>query len=129
MIKKQIESKLSIGDKTRRMVLGQEHVDAANENKSILDEAFQELIVEGAWGAVWSRPDLSKRERSMITLAILASQSNWDEFDLHLRACKNTGASLRDVTEVLLHVGIYAGVPKANTGMKKVKNFARKLDK
>ena len=103
------------GAATRRAVLGDAHVDRSERNRTEFDGPFQALITEAAWGHVWSRPDLTKRERSMITLAILAALGREDELVLHARATANTGASEEDVREVLMHVAIYAGVPAANT--------------
>jgi 4-carboxymuconolactone decarboxylase len=99
-------------------VLGDAHVDRAEARKTSFDTDFQALITESAWGSVWSRPDITRRERSMITLALLAALGCHEEFALHLRATANTGASEDDIREVLLHVAIYAGVPAANTAFK-----------
>jgi 4-carboxymuconolactone decarboxylase len=102
------------GMKIRRRVLGDAHVDAAEANRSDFDNAFQDLITEGAWGSVWARDTISLRERSMLTLALLAATGNFDEIAMHIRATANTGASPDDVMEALLHVAVYAGVPRAN---------------
>ena len=102
------------GMKMRRRVLGDAHVDAAEARKSDFDAAFQALITEGAWGSVWARETISLRERSMLTIALLAAGGNFDEIPMHIRATANTGASPDDVIEALLHVAVYAGVPKAN---------------
>jgi len=104
--------------KTRRGVLGDAHVDKAEARKTAFDADFQALIAESAWGSVWSRPGITHRERSMITLALLAALGHHEEFVLHLRATANTGASEDDIREVLLHVAIYAGVPAANTAFR-----------
>ena len=102
------------GMATRRRVLGDAHVDRAEERKSEFDAPFQELIVESAWGHVWSRPHLTPRERSIVTIALLAALGHDDEVAMHVRACRNTGASEADIREALLHVAVYAGVPAAN---------------
>ena len=107
-----------LGMKTRRGVLGDAHVDRAEARKTAFDADFQALIAESAWGSVWSRPGITHRERSMITLALLAALGHHEEFVLHLRATANTGASEDDIREVLLHVAIYAGVPAANTAFR-----------
>ena len=106
------------GMKTRRDVLGDAHVDRAEANKKPFDDDFQRMITEGAWGSVWSRPGLSKRERSVVTIALLAALGHWDEVAMHVRATKNTGASPEDVMEAILHVAVYAGVPAANHAIK-----------
>lgn len=102
------------GMKIRRRVLGDAHVDAAEAKRGEFDAAFQALITEGAWGSVWARETISLRERSMLTLALLAALGNFDEIAMHVRATANTGASPDDVMEALLHVAVYAGVPRAN---------------
>jgi len=109
------------GMATRRSVLGAAYVDGTQAARTGLDAPFQQLITESAWGHVWSRPDITKRERSMITLALLAALGQWDELALHTRATANTGASPEDIREAMLHVAIYAGVPAANHAMKIVK--------
>jgi 4-carboxymuconolactone decarboxylase len=111
------------GMKTRREVLGNEHVDRAEANKTDFDADFQEYITNNAWGAIWSRPGLTKRERSMITIAILTALGLEEELAMHIRASKNTGTSTNDVKEVLMHVGVYAGVPKTNGAMKIAKKI------
>jgi 3-oxoadipate enol-lactonase/4-carboxymuconolactone decarboxylase len=103
---------------TRRAVLGNAHVDKAEVNKTDFDKDFQEYINNSAWGAVWSRPQLTRRERSMITIAVLAALGHFEEVEMHLRACKNTGATEGDIKEVLLHIGVYAGVPVSNHAYK-----------
>ena len=85
---------------TRRSVLGDAHVDRAAKNATEFDAPFQELITEAAWGHVWSRPELTKRERSLITLGILAALGRDGELALHTRATTNTGATVEDVREV-----------------------------
>ena len=102
------------GMATRRAVLGDAHVDAATAGRTAFDEDFQSFITEGAWGAVWSRPGLSKRERSIVTIALLAALGHDEEVAMHVRATINTGCSPEDIKEALLHVAVYAGVPAAN---------------
>jgi len=106
---------------TRRSVLGDAHVDRAEAAKTAFDAPFQELITEAAWGHVWSRPDWTKRERSMVTIALLAALGQDEEVAMHVRATANTGATPQDIREALLHVAIYAGVPAANHAFKIVK--------
>lgn len=109
------------GMATRRSVLGDAHVDRAEAAKTAFDAPFQELITEAAWGHVWSRPDWTKRERSMVTIALLAALGQDEEVAMHVRATANTGATPEDIREALLHVAIYAGVPAANHAFKIVK--------
>ncbi len=104
------------GMRIRRAVLGDAHVDRAEARKTDFDADFQHYITESAWGAVWTREGLSLRERSLLTLVLLAAQGHWEEYAMHLRASRNTGASPEDVREALFHVAVYAGVPAANRG-------------
>ncbi len=99
---------------TRRAVLGDAHVDRAEARKTDFDADFQRFITEGAWGSLWSRPGLTRRERSLLTIALLAALGHDEELALHVRATRNTGASPEDIKEALLHVAVYAGVPAAN---------------
>ncbi len=109
------------GMMTRREVLGDAHVDRAEAAKSELDEPFQTLITEGAWGTVWGSDAITRRERSMLTLALLAATGNFEEIPMHIRATVHTGASKTDVMEAFQHVAIYAGVPRANHAIKLAK--------
>lgn len=115
------------GSVTRRRVLGDTHVDRAESSMSRFDAPFQQLITEAAWGNVWSRDTISLRERSMMTIALLAGLGNHDELALHLRATVNTGATPDDVMEALLHVAIYAGVPRANHAIKIARDIFAEL--
>jgi len=116
------------GMATRRKVLGTAHVDRAEANKSAFDAPFQDLITEAAWGHVWSRETITHRERSMMTLALLAGLGNFEELALHTRATANTGASRDDIMEAMLHVAIYAGVPRANHAIKIIKQVFSEMD-
>lgn len=116
------------GMKVRRDVLGDAHVDRAEQAKTDSDIPFQTLITEGAWGTVWASDAITRRERSMITLALLAAMGNFDEIPMHIRACANTGASERDVMEAFQHVAVYCGVPKANHAIKLAKQTFAEME-
>jgi 4-carboxymuconolactone decarboxylase len=116
------------GMKTRRSVLGDAHVDRATAAATDFDRPFQEMITETAWGSVWSRPHWSKRERSMVTIALLAALGQDEELAMHIRATINTGATRDDITEALMHVAIYAGVPAANHAIKIAKQTYSQMD-
>lgn len=109
------------GMSTRRAVLGDSHVDRAEASKSTFDEPFQTMITEGAWGTLWADDTISKRERSMLTLALLAATGNFEEIPMHVRATANTGATPQEVLQAFMHVAVYAGVPKANQAIKLAK--------
>ena len=106
------------GMATRREVLGNAHVDKAEQNKTSFDEPFQSMITDSAWGHVWSGDAYTKRERSIVTIALLAGLGHHEELEMHIRATANTGATPDDIREALMHVAIYAGVPSANHAIK-----------
>ncbi|MCB1475623.1 MAG: 4-carboxymuconolactone decarboxylase [Rhodobiaceae bacterium] len=106
------------GMKVRRKVLGNAHVDRAEAGKTDFDRDFQRFITEGAWGSVWSGKHFSLRERSIVTIALLAALGHEEELAMHLRATRNTGATAEDMREVFMHVAVYAGVPAANSAFR-----------
>ena len=117
-----------IGARVRREVLGDAHVDRAEAAATPFDAPFQALIAEGAWGTVWASDAITRRERSMLTLAILAATGNFAEIPMHVRATARTGASPEDVLQAFLHVAIYAGVPRANHAIALAKRTLAEMD-
>ncbi|WCB94421.1 hypothetical protein DSM104299_03157 [Baekduia alba] len=105
------------GMEVRRAVLGDAHVDRAVANTTDFSRPFQELITSMAWGSVWTRDGLGRRERSMITLAILTTLRAEDELAMHIRGALRNGLTAEEIREVLLHTAIYAGVPQSNTAL------------
>jgi 4-carboxymuconolactone decarboxylase len=104
----------SDGERTRREVLGDEHVDRAQARTTEFTQPFQDFITRYAWGEVWNRPGLDRRQRSMITLAALTAVRAEGELELHVRAALRNGLTPEEIAEVLLHTAVYAGVPAAN---------------
>jgi 3-oxoadipate enol-lactonase/4-carboxymuconolactone decarboxylase len=102
------------GMTVRREVLGDEHVDRAVAGTTPLTAPFQDFITRYAWGEIWSRPGLSRAERSMITLTALVVLRQEEELAMHLRAALRNGLTPDQIGEVLLHTAVYAGVPAAN---------------
>jgi 4-carboxymuconolactone decarboxylase len=102
------------GMQVRREVLGDAHVDRAVARTTAFTAPFQDLITRYAWGEVWGRPGLSRAERSMITLTALAALRQDEELALHVRGAVRNGLTPEQITEILLQVAIYAGVPAAN---------------
>lgn len=107
-----MNSRYDTGLKIRKEVLGADHVERSLA-EATLDADFQRFITEVAWGSVWARPDLDRRTRSLVTIAILAALCR-EELALHLRASQNVGVDPKEIVEVLLHVAAYAGIPAAN---------------
>ena len=102
------------GMTVRREVLGDEHVDRAVAATTPFTEPFQDFITRYAWGEIWSRPGLSRRERSLVTLAVLAAMPHENELAMHVKAALRNGLEPGQIQEVLLQVAVYAGVPVAN---------------
>ncbi|WP_433868590.1 3-oxoadipate enol-lactonase [Saccharopolyspora sp. CA-218241] len=108
-------SRREAGMRVRRAVLSDEHVDRANSRITPFTEGFQDFITRYAWGEVWHGDGVPRTTRSMLTLAILAALGCEDEFAMHVRAARRNGVTPEEIREVLMHVAIYAGVPRANT--------------
>jgi 4-carboxymuconolactone decarboxylase len=123
-----MSDRFETGMATRRAVLGDAHVDRAEAAKTAFDQPFQTLITESAWGTLWADDTISQRERSMLTLALLAATGNFEEIPMHIRATARTGASPEDVLQAFMHVAIYAGVPKANHAIKLAKQTYAEME-
>lgn len=102
------------GMKVRRAVLGDAHVDRAAAAKTTFTEPFQDLITRYAWGEIWSRPEIPRKTRSLLTIAMMVALNRPDELRMHLRAAANCGVTRKEIQEVLLQAAIYCGVPAAN---------------
>lgn len=102
------------GMAVRRAVLGDAHVDRAEQAKNEFTEPFQDFITRYAWGDVWSRPGLTRPERSIVTLTVLAALQHEGELAMHVKAALRNGLTREQIQEVLLQTGVYAGVPVAN---------------
>jgi 3-oxoadipate enol-lactonase/4-carboxymuconolactone decarboxylase len=116
------------GMRTRRAVLGDVHVDAATA--AIIPEtaAFQDFITRYAWGEIWTRPELSRRERSIATLAVLVADGHEHELRMHIRAAMRNGLSSTDIAEVIMHTALYAGLPPANRGLAILREVLAAID-
>jgi 4-carboxymuconolactone decarboxylase len=105
---------MSEGMRVRREVLGDAHVDRAEERKTDFTAEFQDFITRYAWGEIWSRPGLDRRTRSCITLTALVARGHLDELAMHVRAALRNGLTADEIKEVLLQTAVYCGVPAAN---------------
>ncbi len=108
------EERAAAGMRVRREVLGDAHVDRAVANTTEFTADFQDFITRYAWGELWARSGLSRAQRSMVTLALLAGLGRPEELAMHVRAALRNGVTPAEIGEVLLHVAVYAGVPAAN---------------
>jgi 4-carboxymuconolactone decarboxylase len=109
------DSNQTAGMRVRRDVLGDDHVDRAIAGTTPFTADFQRYITSSAWGAVWTREGLDRRTRSCITLALLTALGHREELGLHVRAALRSGVTAEEISEVLLHTAVYAGVPAANS--------------
>jgi 4-carboxymuconolactone decarboxylase len=106
------------GERTRREVLGDEHVDRALDGASEYARPFQDYLTDVAWRAVWSRPGLDRRTRSCLTIALLTALKAESELPMHVHAALRNGVTPEEIREVIIHAGLYAGIPTANAAMK-----------
>ena len=116
------------GMRVRREVLGNEHVDRANERTTPFTEDFQDFITRYAWGEIWSRPGLDRKTRSCITLTALVALGHLDELAMHVRAALRNGLTEEEIKEVLLQSAIYCGVPAANAAFAVAQRVLKDLD-
>ena len=112
------EDRYGVGESVRREVLGDAQMDQAEAAKSELDAAFERFVTESIWGRVWAHPDLDRRTRSMLVIALLARQGQDEEVARHLRATRNTGVGAAEVRETILMVAAYAGASAAGRAMR-----------
>ena len=122
------DEKYEKGMQIRKSVLGEDHVNRAETNKSDFDADFQRLITEVAWGSVWARPGLNRKTRHLLTIAMLATLGNHEELAMHIRATRNTGITREEIKEVLLQVAVYAGMPAANAAIAVAKRVYGEMD-
>ena len=102
------------GMAVRRAVLGDAHVNRALQRTNDFNRDFQDFITRYAWGEIWARPGLERRERSLITLAVLIALGKGEEFQMHVRAAINNGVTRDQIKELIMHTGIYCGMPSAH---------------
>jgi 4-carboxymuconolactone decarboxylase len=113
----------------RKEVLGAEHVERALAGADDFSRPYQELITEYCWGAVWGRPGLSRKTRSLLNLAMLTALNREDEFKLHVRAAFRNGVTREEICEVLLQSAIYCGVPAANSAFRQAREVFAQMQR
>jgi len=116
------------GERVRREVLGDEHVDAANDRTTDFSRPFADYLTGAAWADVWARPGLDRRTRSAITLALLTALRAEHEMAMHVRAALRHGLTRAEIAEILLHAAVYAGLPAANAAFRLAEEALRELD-
>ncbi len=113
------------GMQVRRSVLGEAHVNRAEDEKTDLDTEFQDLITRYAWGEIWSRPGIPKHTRSLLTIGLMVALNRGEELRMHLRAAVNNGVTKEEIREVLMQCAIYCGVPAANAAFHAAKEVLK----
>lgn len=112
----------------RRAVLGSTYVDKALAAADSFSAPLQELVTENAWGTVWTREGLSRRDRSLITVAMLIALNRPHEIKLHLRGALNNGLSREEIRELLLQAGVYCGMPAAVDAFRIARELFAEID-
>jgi 4-carboxymuconolactone decarboxylase len=102
---------MNAGVKARRAVLGDEYVDRAMKNVDDFNKPFQELVSEYCWGVCWTDETLSRRERSILNLGMIAALGKMQEFELHLRGAVRNGLTKEELRAVLMQIAVYCGIP------------------
>ena len=123
------ESTFARGLGIRKEVLGAEHVERSLAGADDFNRPYQELITEYCWGAVWGRPGLPRKTRSLLNLAMLTALNREEEFKLHVRAAFRNGVTKEEISEILLQAAIYCGVPAANSAFKQVREVFAQMER
>jgi 4-carboxymuconolactone decarboxylase len=116
------------GLKNRKEVLGAEHVERSIASADDFSRPYQEIMTEYCWGAIWDRPGLPRKTRSLLNLAMLTALNREEEFKLHVRAALRNGVTRDEIREVLLQTAIYCGVPAANAAFKQAREVFAAMD-
>jgi 4-carboxymuconolactone decarboxylase len=113
----------------RKEVLGAEHGERPLVGADDFSRPYQDLITEYCWGAVWGRPGLSRKTRSLLNLAMLTALNREEEFKLHVRAAFRNGVTREEIREVLLQTAIYCGVPAANSAFRQAREVFTQMER
>jgi 4-carboxymuconolactone decarboxylase len=117
------------GLEIRRAVVGRDHVDRSLAEADDFTRPLQDLVTRYCWGAVWGRPGLERRERSMINLSMIAALNRPHELNLHVRGALSNGVSRTEIREILLQVAAYCGFPAALDSFRVAKEVFAEIDK
>ncbi len=115
------ESRYEAGMKARREVMGEDHVDKSLAASDDLTRPLQDLVAEFGWGAIWTRPGLDRRTRSLVTIAMLTALNHPHELRGHLKGALNNGCTREEIVETVIHTAAYCGFPAALDGMRHAK--------
>jgi 4-carboxymuconolactone decarboxylase len=122
------DERIARGDRMRRQVMSDAYVDSRKSGRSAFSSDLEDMITGFAWGEVWTRPGLDPKIRSVITLTITATRSQWDEFRIHVRGAINNGMSVEELKEALLHIAVYGGFPAARTGFREAQVVLKEME-
>ena len=122
-----ISERAQLGAEVRRDVLGAAYVDAGKQKASAFTQHFIEFTQTQCWGNVWLREGLSHKTRSMLNVCMLAALARWHEFEVHIRGALNNGVTAEEIAEILLHAGVYAGIPIASEGFRRADAVIREV--
>ena len=120
--------RFAVGEKVRRAVLGDAHVDQSLAKRNAFNEPFQDLVTRHAWGEIWSRPGLPRHTRSLLTLAMLVALNRTEELRIHLRGAANNHVTREEIQELLLQTAVYCGVPAANSAFRLAEQVFAEMD-
>jgi 4-carboxymuconolactone decarboxylase len=115
------------GAVVRREVLGPEYVDSGKKQANAFTQHFIEFTQTQCWGNVWLREGLSRKMRSMLNVCMLAAMGRWEEFEVHIRGALNNGVTPNEIAEIILHTGVYAGIPVAADGFRRADRILREM--
>jgi alkylhydroperoxidase/carboxymuconolactone decarboxylase family protein YurZ len=122
------DERIARGEKMRRQVMSDAYVDSRKNARNAFSGDLDDMITKFAWGEVWTRPGLDPKIRSVITLTITATRSQWDEFRIHVRGAINNGMSVEELKEALLHIAVYGGFPAARTGFREAQIVLKEME-
>lgn len=114
--------------KTRREVLGDNHVDKSLATADELTKPLQDLVIEYGWGSIWARDGLDRRTRSLINIGMLTALNRPHELQVHLKGAVNNGCTRHEIVEAVLQTAVYCGMPAALDTMRHVRTLFDELD-
>ena len=115
------QQRYDAGMKVRREVLGDAHVDRSLAATDEITRPLQDLVGEYGWGAIWTRPGLDRKTRSLINIGMLTALNRPHELEVHLKGALNNGCTREEIVEVVLQTAIYCGMPAALDSMRRAK--------